>query len=128
MPNQPPLRLHLTPNQVRVDPRIENGELALSFRGMQLSAHGDAMEIHGPSEDMPVTVEFLDFRDEHDTQWTVTAMHDGTQWARSGDRCSFQWNQIDEEVRVDVTASANGISKAKPVFLRVPPEGDKPYP
>jgi hypothetical protein len=128
MPTNPPLKLHLFPNPVRLEAVIDGtGQLELYYRSTPLSACDDALVIYYPDQSsLPVTVEILDHVDATEQRWTVTAKHE-TEWARGNDRCSYPWNETLAEVRVDVTATANGVSKPKPIFIKVLPEGARPW-
>jgi hypothetical protein len=110
--------------------------LVLKYRGVSLSEHGDGLEIflEGSS---PVTVELLDFEGagEH---WTVSATprgnasttsNQGDTWERAENLCRTCWLETPSEVEIVVTAT-NGASapKPKPIFIKVLPEGARPWP
>jgi hypothetical protein len=128
MPTNPPLKLHVSPNPVRLDSVIDSeGQLELYYRDTPLSACNDALVIYYPAQDaLSVTVEIHDSVDASEQRWTITANH-GVAWARGNDHCSHAWKETSAEVRVDVTATANGVAKPKPLFIEVLPEGDRPW-
>jgi hypothetical protein len=106
-------------------------QLQLYHRDTPLSQHDDGLEIVLESKN-PVTVEVLDFEDDTGGKWTVgvagSALDKSSVWDRGDGLCRAAWGETSGEVGVYVTAS-NGTSASvkRPIFIKVLPEGSKPW-
>lgn len=128
------IQLVLCSNPVRLDAQIVTDsdsvqQLELSSRGERLSDHDNALEITLESA-TPVTVELPDI-DDASGQWVLTATPGGNgngDWERGTGRCHSTWQDTEgNEIQVVVTATKGTVELKKIFFVKVNPEGAKPW-
>lgn len=122
--------MRILSSSVRLTAKLDaQGELHLYHRGVPLLEHDDGLELVLESS-APATVEIADFEDATG-RWTVTATGSAsdtnTMWDRAEALCRSSWKETDKEVQVTATASNGQVRKIKVFFVRVLPEGSRPW-
>ena len=128
MSNPLSITIDNSPSLVSLSAELDSSdELVLSSQGTPLgddNGHGLAI-ICAKQSLLPIRVEIIDFGPAS-SSWRMNAAHEQTSWARSADRCHFDWDETTStETQVEVRATRAGVTKSKIIFIKVEPQGTK---